>query len=79
MSTSKDIATIRELKARIEKLEAQVAEEKATFVRMETAWRKECDMERHDKHKLEAALQYFYDYGYDRGMCEAALKQEEKT
>ena len=25
--------------------------------------------------KLEAALQHFYDYGYDRGRCEEALKE----
>ena len=26
--------------------------------------------------QLEAALQHFYDYGYDRGRCEQALKGE---
>ena len=26
--------------------------------------------------KLEAELQHFYDYGYDRGRCEEALKEE---
>ena len=25
--------------------------------------------------KLEAALQHFYDYGYDRGRCEEALQE----
>ena len=27
--------------------------------------------------ELEAALQHFYDYGYDRGRCEEALKNTE--
>ena len=29
--------------------------------------------------RLEATLQHFYDYGYDRGRCEEALDSKEPT